>query len=49
MVWDEKLDLHTRGELMRWMLNGERFVILDYATGMDVTEVFMSKAGTGVP
>lgn len=49
VVWDERLDLHTRGELMRWMLNGEQFVILDYATGMDVTDVFMAKAVTGAP
>ena len=41
VVWDEKLDLHSRGELMRWMLDGQQFVILDYRTAQDVTEAFM--------
>jgi hypothetical protein len=43
VVWDERLDLHSRGELMRWLLNGEQFVIVDYETGKDVTKVFMAQ------
>jgi len=28
---------------MRWLLNGEQFVIVDYETGKDVTKVFMAQ------
>jgi hypothetical protein len=48
VVWDEKLDLHSRGELMRWMLDGQQFVILDYETGEDVTRVFLAISATHV-
>jgi hypothetical protein len=42
VVWDEGLNLHSRAELMRWLQDGHQFVILDYETGSDVTQLFIA-------
>jgi hypothetical protein len=43
VVWDEGLNLHSRRKLMDWVQHGQRFIILDYETGEDVTRVFLAQ------
>jgi hypothetical protein len=41
-VWDDKLNLRSHGELMRWVRDGQNFLILDHETGEDVTRIFLA-------
>jgi hypothetical protein len=41
-VWDDELNLRSHGELMRWVRDGENFLILDHETGEDVTRIFLA-------
>jgi hypothetical protein len=42
VVCDDELNLRSHGELMRWVRDGETFVILDHETGEDVTRIFLA-------
>jgi hypothetical protein len=41
-LWDENLNFHSRRELLDWAANGIYFVVLDHATGADITRVFLA-------
>ena len=41
-LWDADLNWHTGRELLGWIKQGKKFVILDHATDQDITRAFLA-------
>ncbi|HEY2136283.1 MAG TPA: hypothetical protein VGH49_10360 [Xanthobacteraceae bacterium] len=48
-LFDEDLDLHTGKELLDWVARGIDVVVVDHATGQDITRIFLAHWKDGRP